>query len=142
MSEHVLVPFDGSPLSERALERVCTRHPDDDVTVLCVIDPIDAVYEAEAKGLGAAESWVERATAEAEARLERAEALAADHGVAVTTAVEHGKPASEILDYVGAHAVDHVVMGSHGRKGASRLLLGSVAERVMRGSPVPVTVVR
>jgi nucleotide-binding universal stress UspA family protein len=43
---------------------------------------------------------------------------------------------------VDEHDVDHVVMGSNGRRGVSRLVLGSVAERVVRGAPVPVTVVR
>jgi nucleotide-binding universal stress UspA family protein len=142
MAEHALVPFDGSPLAERALERVLTTHPDDEITVLYVIDPVYAVYEAEAKGLGAAESWVERATEEAEQTLARAEDLAVAHDIAVTTAIEQGNPATEILDVVDAEGVDHVVMGSHGRKGASRLLLGSVAERVMRNAPVPVTIVR
>ena len=49
---------------------------------------------------------------------------------------------ANIVEYVETHDVDHVVIGSHGRKGLSRVLLGSVAELVVRRSPVPVTVVR
>ncbi|MFW6265865.1 MAG: universal stress protein, partial [Halanaeroarchaeum sp.] len=44
--------------------------------------------------------------------------------------------------YVEETDVDHVVIGSHGRSGVGRILLGSVAERVVRRSPTPVTVVR
>jgi nucleotide-binding universal stress UspA family protein len=60
----------------------------------------------------------------------------------VETAVGFGSPARTILDYVDEHGVDHVVMGSHGRSGISRLLVGSVAETVVRRAPCPVTIVR
>ena len=46
------------------------------------------------------------------------------------------------VDAAGEAAYDHVVLGSHGREGVSRIVLGSVAEHVVRMSPVPVTVVR
>jgi nucleotide-binding universal stress UspA family protein len=52
-----------------------------------------------------------------------------------------GDPAEEILRYAWRHAVDLIVMGTHGRTGVSRLLLGSVAERVVRGARCPVLVV-
>ncbi|MDS0296410.1 universal stress protein [Halogeometricum luteum] len=142
MGEHVLVPFDGSPLSERALDRVLTRHPEDDVTVLYVVDPLLAVYEGETKGLGAGESWSEWMTARTDAIRADAEERAAERGRTVTVVVESGRPGRVVLAYVDDHDVDHVVMGSHGRSGVPRLVLGSVAERVMRESTVPVTVVR
>jgi len=142
MPERILVPFDGSPLSERAVEHVAEKHPDAEVTILHVVDPISVVYEAEAHGLPEAETWHERATEEAERVCADAAETAADAGCKVTTAVETGRPARVILDYVEDHDIDHVVLGSHGRSGVSRLLLGSTAERVMRQSPVPVTVVR
>ncbi|WP_255196876.1 universal stress protein [Halorarius litoreus] len=142
MAERILVPYDGSALSARALERVATKHPDDEVHALYVIDPVGGVYEGEAHGLVDGEQWYENAKSVAESALADANALAADHGIELTTAHEVGNPHRVILDYVDEHDVDHVVMGSHGRSGVSRLLLGSTAERVMRQSPVPVTVVR
>lgn len=60
----------------------------------------------------------------------------------LTAVTEFGRPARTIVEYVEDHDVDHVVVGSHGRSGLSRTLLGSVAERVVRRSSVPVTVVR
>ncbi|MHB9287124.1 universal stress protein [Halobacteriales archaeon Cl-PHB] len=142
MTERVLVPYDGSPLSQRALERAVTKHPTDETTVLYVIDPVLAVYEAEAKGLGAAEDWHQRMTERSEEICTEASDLAGEHDCEIRTAVETGKPGREILRYVDDHGIDHVVMGSHGRSGLSRLLLGSVTEQVVRQSPIPVTVVR
>ncbi|MFB6207537.1 MAG: universal stress protein [Haloglomus sp.] len=141
MAQHVLVPFDGSPMSERALDRAVETFPDAEITLLRVVDPIGVVYEAEAHGLPEAERWHDRATAAAERLLATAADRARDAGAEAATAVETGRPARAILAYVADHDIDQVVIGSHS-KGLERLLLGSTAERVLRRSPVPVTVVR
>lgn len=60
----------------------------------------------------------------------------------VRTALLTGEPATEILRYARDHAADLLVLGTHGRTGLKRLVLGSVAERVMRQAPCPVMVVR
>jgi nucleotide-binding universal stress UspA family protein len=59
----------------------------------------------------------------------------------VTTVVRSGQPADEILDYIQKNGVDIVVMSSQGKTGVSKWLLGSVAEKVVRNSPVPVYLV-
>jgi nucleotide-binding universal stress UspA family protein len=61
--------------------------------------------------------------------------------VPVTVAGTGGDPAEEILRYATRHPIDLIVVGTHGRTGVSRFLLGSVAERVMRGARCPVLVV-
>ena len=142
MNEHTLVPFDGSPLSRRALERAIEQHPDGPIVVLYVIDPLLAVYEAETGGLSAASDWDERMDDVAAEICAEAETLAAAADCEVTTATAVGRPDREILAYADDHGIDHIVMGSHGRRGVSRFVLGSVAERVVRAAPVPVTVVR
>lgn len=142
MGEHVLVPFDGSPLSQRALDRALRDHAEDRITVLYVIDPVLAVYEAELEGLPGASSWFETVSEHAEEVCARASEQADQQGCAVTTVTETGRPARTIIEYAADHGVDHIILGSHGREGVSRFVLGSVAERVMRQSPVPVTVVR
>ena len=142
MGERILVPFDGSPLSERALERAVTMHPDSAITVLHVIDPVRVIYVAESEGIGSAETWHERMTERASEICAGAEARAAEHDCEVTTDTATGSPARVILEYVDEHGIEHVIMGSHGRSGVSRLVLGSVAEQVMRQSPVAVTIVR
>lgn len=63
-------------------------------------------------------------------------------GIDVTTSVIRGVPYEEILDYTDANDIDLIAMGTHGRTGLRRFLLGSVAERVIRHTPVPVLLVR
>lgn len=62
--------------------------------------------------------------------------------VAVTTFVRIGHPVDEILRLAAEHEVDTIVMGTHGRSGLQQMLTGSVAERVVRTSPVPVLTTR
>ena len=63
-------------------------------------------------------------------------------GIELTTGVEMGAPHSAILQYADDHDVDLVVMGTHGRTGVERYLLGSVTEKVVRLSDRPVVTVR
>jgi len=56
----------------------------------------------------------------------------------VQTSVEHGAPAEVIREYIETSDIHAVVMGSSGRRGVDRILLGSVAEKTVRSSPVPV----
>jgi nucleotide-binding universal stress UspA family protein len=61
--------------------------------------------------------------------------------VPVVTAVETGSPAAQVVQYAGQHRIDLIVLGTHGRTGVTRALLGSVAERVIRTAPCPVLTV-
>lgn len=61
---------------------------------------------------------------------------------AVETAIEHGNPYRAIRSYVDEQEIDLVVMGTHGRSGIERYLLGSVTEKTVRTLPVPVMTVR
>lgn len=63
-------------------------------------------------------------------------------GIEVTTAARSGSPVDEINRFVAEHGIDAIVMGTHGRTGIRRLIAGSVAERVVRTSTVPVITVR
>ncbi len=56
----------------------------------------------------------------------------------VQTVVRSGDPSEEIVGYIKKGGIDLVIMGTHGRKGLDRILLGSVAQRVVQDSPVPV----
>ena len=64
------------------------------------------------------------------------------HGADVETAVFVGRPSSTIVDRARAGGFDLIVMGTHGRTGLSHMLMGSVAERVVRTAPCPVLTVR
>jgi len=57
-------------------------------------------------------------------------------------AVRIGKPTEEIVRYAGARDIDLIIMGTHGRTGVTHMVMGSVAEHVVRASPCPVLLVR
>jgi nucleotide-binding universal stress UspA family protein len=59
----------------------------------------------------------------------------------VKVKVAAGDPSDEILGYIEAIGIDLVIMGTHGRRGLDKIMFGSVAERVVKSSPVPVMVV-
>lgn len=78
---------------------------------------------------------------DAQSVVERAAAVVRERGVDANAVVLDGPAHEKILDYVDDRGVDVVVMGSHGRRGLERYLLGSVTEKVLRTVDVPVFVV-
>ncbi|SER86749.1 universal stress protein [Natrinema salaciae] len=148
MSRHLLVPLDDSPLSKQALEFALEEYEDVSIVALHVLDPTDPGYSSATEvdvrnePRHGSDEWYERAGEEEERIFDDARELAADSDVTLETERAVGEPAREIVDYAEDHEVDQIVMGSHGRTGVTRLLIGSVAEMVVRRSPVTVTVVR
>ncbi|SNR25009.1 universal stress protein [Halorubrum vacuolatum] len=140
--DHVLVPLDGSPLAEDALEHALAVF-DCRVTVLNVVTPLDADM-AEGGILGSDDGQEAGARERAERLVERARERATVEGRTIETVVETGDPADVIVDYVERHDVDHVVMGSHsGKRGRiTRRLLGTVTTAVLGNVDVTVTVVQ
>lgn len=146
MTNHVLVPVDGSPLAFDALRHALREFPDASITVLHVVDLFapgygtadDTTYEP----MLGSEEWYARAEDHSEALLDEASQLAADYDREVTTVSEIGEPGRIVVDYATEEPVDHVVLGTHGRPDAERSLFGSVADTVVRRAPVPVTLVR
>lgn len=141
MISRVLVPMDGSEMSEHALEYALEVHPECDVTVLHVVGGPSPMW-GEATSLALAEDIEAVAEERAESVFERAREIAADEGYtgSVETQLAFGHPVSAILDQ--AEDADVVVLGSHGGTLAERLFVGNIAETIFRRSPVPVTVVR
>ncbi len=135
----VLVPVDGSPPSDNALAHALEQFPDAEIIALYVMDPVDG---ATAWGPGSVDDWLSAAEERSESVLEAAAETASGPGIDIETDSTVGRPANAIVDYAVETDVDHIVIGSHGRDGLSRVLLGSVAETVVRRSPIPVTVAR
>ncbi|MDQ2051621.1 universal stress protein [Natronolimnohabitans sp. A-GB9] len=75
-------------------------------------------------------------------RLEDLAETATERGLEVTTTVREGDPATEIVDYAETEGIDLIAMGTAGRGGLDRLILGSVTDEVVRTAPVPVVTVR
>ncbi len=137
MTTRLLVPLDGSPLAEAVLpeiaEMAAQRHGE--------IILLRVVLAHALPGVDPVEAQV-RVVEEAQTYLAKVEAGLAARGLAVTSVVRYGHAAEEILDHARAGGVDMIAMSTHGRSGIRRWLLGSVAEAVIRRSPVPVLLVR
>ena len=139
MYDEILVPTDGSGASKRAIEHAVdvARTYDARLHALYVVDT--SAYSTLDAG---AEMLLDALEDEGEAAVKRVEEMAGDAGVSVSTEVTSGTAHKAILDYAEDHGVDLIVMGTHGRTGLDRYLLGSVTERVVRSADVPVLTVR
>jgi nucleotide-binding universal stress UspA family protein len=141
MYDRILVPTDGSPGVERAVDHaieLATVHG-------ATIHGVYVVNAASFATLPMETSWEgvgAMLREDGEAALERVAELAGRADVPVETHVVEGSPSREIVRFAEDCDVDSIVMGTHGRGGIDRLLLGSVAERVVRAATVPVTTVR
>ncbi|MEF8840555.1 MAG: universal stress protein [Haloarculaceae archaeon] len=135
MTRTILVPFDGSEGSKAALDYAGELAGDERVVALVVVEPVPTEGHPEDQ-----RAPYEQAFERAQDRLAGAETLAGDGRVDAEFC--YGHPIHEILQYVDRYVVEEVVMGAHGRDEAGEVPLGSVAESVIRRSPVPVTVVR
>lgn len=137
MYDTILVPTDGSEAATAALDHaadLAAAH-DADIHLLYVTEsPAIAPTPTAGSVLDELERHGEEIVDEAAERL--------SGGGRVHTAVASGSPHRAILDYAKSNDIDLVVMGTHGRTGLSHALLGSVAERVVRLSSVPVLTVR
>lgn len=140
--QHVLVPFDASTHARNAFESALDRFPTADITALYVSSPPVGGIESAERVLGALGDWEEDREAHVGSVLDVAEELAVEHDRSVTTTSVEGDPADAVVDYATTADTDHIIIGSTGRDGIARLLLGSVAETVVRRSPVTVTIAK
>ena len=133
----ILVPLDGSALAEAALPSAASLAGSEAALIL--------VRAAEARtipGADPAEAQV-RVVRVAEEYLAAVAARLARQGRAkVQTSVWYGPAAPAIVDAARLHRADLIVMSPHGRSGLGRLVVGSVAESVLRGTTTPILLVR
>ncbi len=137
MFKKILVPLDGSTLAEAILPQVTELAKSLGAEVLLLRVAIAHVFP----GVDPTEEEV-RVVREAEEYVEALTGTLAEKGIPVRPAVRYGKPAAEIIEHIAANGVDLVAMSTHGRSGLSRLVMGSVAEEVVRNAGVPVLLVR
>lgn len=141
-SARVLVPVDGSRLSERAVaaaERFAVpgRGP---IILLHVLPPINPGRAARVDATSA-HATLDRAYAKAWRYLERLQKRLERRGLTVRTVVRSGQAVDEILACARDERADVIAMSSHGRSGLQRVLLGSVAQAVVRNARLPVLLV-
>jgi len=141
--ETILAPTDFSATSALALDyaTALARAFEAELHLLHIVEPA-ALHPGGLELWGySLPSLIDQMEQSAETRLE---ALGADAepGVAITRRARVGQPFVEILRYARKHAIDLIVIGTHGRGAVEHLLMGSVAERVVRASTCPVLTVR
>jgi nucleotide-binding universal stress UspA family protein len=144
VTRHLLVPFDDTDLSERALEFACSTFPADRITVMYVIDA--RTDDTAASGWGNTtdefERWVASRREFGIELLANAETIAADYDIDVEPIIAIARVHQAIRDFYEANDVDLVVMGHHPRSRLSAYLAGEFSERLIRTSDVPVALVK
>jgi nucleotide-binding universal stress UspA family protein len=144
---HLLIPLDGSPLAEQVLEPALELGGGASAryTLLRVMTPIpQASHDAGPFGFPPVVlPTIDKLHAEGKEYLEGVARRLQTRGLRVETAVAiHGQPAVSILDVALNCGCDLVALETHGRKGLARFLLGSVADKIVRGATLPVLVHR
>lgn len=141
MVEHVLVPFDGTPAARSALKYAIEQFSDATLTVLYVMEPLAEYSRHRAFPGYRDDDSFSNEREKGEHLLHSALADVSREGT-VQTELVVGESGRAIIAYADKNEIDHIVIGSHGRSGIARFLLGSTAETVVRRSAVPVTVIR
>ena len=144
MFKHILVPVDGSPTSLLAVSKAAglAQAFNSQVTAVYVVDPYPFTGVGADFAYGQAQ-YLSAATSDAHAALDAVKAAMEKAGVPVDTVMGEGHSVhAGIMEAAKTVNADLIVMGSHGRRGLEKLVLGSVTQRVLSDSIIPVLVVR
>lgn len=146
MYQRILVPVDGSSTAQRGLAEAIrlARLTGGQLRLLHRLDALSVTSAMGAYGAYGGDALAQMRT-DGENLLAQARALAVAEGVAADVVLDDGvrsRLADWVVEEVRAWPADVVVLGTHGRRGVGRMLLGSDAEQVLRISPVPVLLVR
>ncbi|RBI60603.1 universal stress protein [halophilic archaeon] len=142
MFDQILIPTDGSDPAKPAVEMALDLAEAHDAA-LHVLFIVDQPVSVSGMGEGFAglddllDALEERGHQATKAIVEQAQ----ERNIETTAAVRRGNPHDDILTYTNEHDIDVIVMGTHGRTGVKRALLGSVTENVVRHSEIPVLTV-
>ena len=139
MFERILVPTDGSEGAEAVIERAVDIAETYGAT-------IEALFVADSRIQGVVPEEAEDAVrtalqSEGEDAIKDIATVARERDVPINAVVREGIPHQAILEHAAENDVDLIVMGTHGRSGVERQLIGSVAERVVRMASIPVMTV-
>ena len=141
MYKRILVPLDGSQLAEQALSHATTHAVQfgAEIFLLKVLGPLPEPLTTGRRAIRRAEESSARL---AQDYLEGVAARVRQQGIPTETVTVEGKPYIEIVRFADENEIDLIVMSTRGHSGLSRWLLGSVADRVVRGATVPLLLVQ
>ncbi len=145
MYKHILIATDGSELAQKAVGQglALARALDAKVLAITVTEPWASVVSGEMTFAFPVDEYEKNAAANASTVLASATDIARKVGVTCETLhVKDRYPADGIVETAKAHGCDLIIMASHGRRGVSRMLLGSEANKVVALSTMPVLICR
>ena len=137
--EKILIATDGSERNGAAVEEALKIGRLYGSTVYAVYVMDLSAFESASADVALRDTWVV-IQREADTSLARVRSMA--YGVHLETVILEGKPAAEIVRFAAENGIDLIVIGTRGKRGFERLLLGSVAEQVVRLAPCKVLVVK
>ncbi|NPV62440.1 MAG: universal stress protein [Methanotrichaceae archaeon] len=143
MYKRILIATDGSDKSRKAAEEgvELAKALGAEVIALNVVNEV--VIASAVRQLGSDKKEVEdKLMAAGQKAVDAIKKMAADKGVKADAIVRAGAPANVVIDVAAANGADLIIMGSHGESGASKLLIGSVVQKVLYWATIPVLVVR
>jgi nucleotide-binding universal stress UspA family protein len=145
MHKHILIPTDGSELSQNAVDygAALAKSVNAKITLLTVSTPFHTFAVEPVMVTDTPEQYASHVAALAERYLSSAKRVVAETGVSCqTTHIEHDHPYRAIIETAERNRCDLIVMASHGRRGISAIVLGSETVKVLTHSTIPVLVVR
>ena len=137
--EKILIATDGSEKNKTAIEEALRIGRGYGSTVFAVYVMDLSAFESASADVVIRDTWAV-IQQEADAALDRIRTMA--EGVNLETVTLEGKPAPEIVKFAAENNIDLIVIGTRGKRGLERLILGSVAEQVIRTAPCKVLVVK
>jgi nucleotide-binding universal stress UspA family protein len=145
MYQKIMVPLDGSQVAECVIPHIETiaGKSDASVELVTVIEPLEiptrgkiALSDDEIKQIDA------EGRKEAHKYLDQVSARLKQSGVNARAVLLTGKAADSLVRYANNNAVDIIIMATHGRSGISKLFWGSVAEKILRATAIPVLLIK
>ena len=141
---HILVPLDGSELSEKALVAAYTLAgmSNAEITLLRVLRPVEEIIKIDEQHAIYVDQQIEFKTGRAKKYLKTIRDHAEKRLFKINIVVEMGNVAEVIINFASSNSVDLIVMSTHGRSGLKRWVYGSVAGKILHGANNPVLLIR
>lgn len=136
----ILIAYDGSEPAQKAVDHAIAEHADKDVILLRVVEVAGGATSA---GFNIIKEMLKERTEKGAVEVpSRVKDKLDEADIEFEIETVFGDPAEEIVEFAEENDIEQILIGNHGRSSVSRVLLGSVAEKVVRRAPMPVTVVR
>ncbi|MCE9532885.1 MAG: universal stress protein [Planctomycetes bacterium] len=140
----IVIPLDGSELAERIIDPAIKlgKATGAEFSLVLVLEAVEDIEALAARKIQSPGGWFPEATeTKAKGYLESVAHRLRGHSLKVyPSVIEHGSAAAAILDYAKNHGNPMIALATHGRSGLKRMILGSVADKIIRGAAMPVLI--